>query len=96
MSDPTESDHDEHPEKAPAQTEHDEREEGKTIATGWVRVGVVSIFATLLTVVALMQASGLIDVLPFGQDWTVEWLVLVLVAAVLVAVELWTWRSRRL
>lgn len=90
MSDPAED-----VEQTPATTEEEEREEGKVLAEGWLRVATVSIFALVLTVVGLLQASGFIDLFPFGEEWTLEWLVFVLLAAVLVGIELWTWRSDR-
>ncbi len=84
------------PEKTPATTEDEQREEGETIAKGWLRVGAVSIFGMLLAVIGLMQATGLIDLFPFGEGWTYQWLVFVAIAAVVVAIEVWTWRSDKL
>lgn len=81
------------PEKTPSTTEEEQREEGKALAQGWLRVATVSIAALLLTVLGLLQATGLIDLFPFGEGWTVQWLVFVLIAVVLVSVELWTWKS---
>ena len=91
MSDPADD-----PEKTPSTTVEEQREEGKMLAKGWLRIASVSIFALLLTVVGLLQATGVIDLFPFGEGWTVQWLVFVLLAIVLVSVELWTWRSSRL
>lgn len=88
MSDPGED-----PEKTPSTTEAEQREEAEVLAKGWIRVAAVSIFAVVLTVVGLLQAGGLVDLFPFGEEWTVEWLVFVLLAAALVAIELWTWWS---
>lgn len=90
------SDASEDPEKTPSTTEAEQRTEGMTIARGWLRVASISIFALLLAVVGLLQASGFVDLFPFGDGWTVQWLVFVLIAAILVGIELWTWRSRRL
>lgn len=90
MSDPGED-----PEKTPSTTEEEQREEAEVLAKGWLRVATVSILATVLTVVGLLQASGLVDLFPFGEDWTVEWLVFVLLAALLVGIELWGWWSDR-
>jgi len=63
------------------------------VAKGFIRVAAVSIVATLLIVVGLLQATGLISLFPFGQEWTVQWLVFVLLGVVLVAVGIWSWRS---
>lgn len=90
MSDPGED-----PEKTPSTTEEEQREEAEVLAKGWLRVAAVSILATVLTVVGLLQASGLVDLFPFGEDWTVEWLVFVLLAVLLVGIELWGWWSDR-
>lgn len=75
----------------PSTSEDVQREEAKVLAEGWLRVATVSIFAVLLTVVGLLQASGLVDLFPFGEGWTVEWLLFVVLAVALVAVEAWTW-----
>lgn len=88
MSDPGED-----PERTPSTTEAEQREEAEVLAKGWLRVAAVSILAVVLTVVGLLQATDLVDLFPFGEDWTIQWLVFVLLAALLVAVELWGWRS---
>lgn len=91
MSDPTDN-----PEKTPSRTEAEQREEGKALAKGWLRVAAVSIFGMVLAVIGVLQASGLIDLFPFGDGWTFQWLVFVLLAAIIVGAELWTWRSDQL
>jgi Ni/Fe-hydrogenase subunit HybB-like protein len=87
------SDRGEDPEKTPSTTEEEQKEEAEILAQGTLRTGVVSIVALLLLVLGLMQATGMADPFPFGSDWTVEWLVFVLLAVVLVGIELWSWRS---
>lgn len=84
------------PEKTPSTTEAEQKEEGMVLAEGWIRIAAVSIAALLLTVLGLLQASGVIDLFPFGEGWTVQWLVFVVIALLLVSVGLWTWRSERL
>lgn len=90
MSDSTED-----PDKRPSTTKEEQKEEGVVLMKGVVRIAGISIFATLLTVVGLLQATGLVDLFPFGEEWTVQWLVFVFLALVLVAVELWS-RSNRI
>lgn len=90
MTDPADADAEEL-DQMPSTGEEEQREEAKVLAEGWLRVAAVSIFALVLTVVGLLQASGLVDLFPFGNDWTVEWLVFVALAVAIVAVEAWTW-----
>lgn len=90
MSDPADADAEEL-DRTPSTGEKEQREEAKVLAEGWLRAAAVSIFALLLIVVGLLQASGLVDLFPFGESWTVEWLVFVLLAVAVVAVEAWTW-----
>lgn len=88
MSDPGEN-----PEKTPSTTEEEQKEEGEIILQGALRTGIISIVSLLLIILGLMQATGMIDLFPFGSDWTVQWLVFVLIALVLVGIEVWSWRS---
>lgn len=88
MSDTTED-----PDKRASTTEEEQREEGEVLFQGLVRVAVVSIFATVLIVVGLLQATGLIDLFPFGEEWTFQWLIFVLLALALLSAELWSWKS---
>lgn len=80
------------PDKTPTTTEEEAREEGKELVEGGLRVALVSIVAVALAAVGLLQATGLVDLFPFGGDWTYKWLVFVLLAAALATAELWTWR----
>ncbi|WP_123619456.1 hypothetical protein [Halorubrum sp. CSM-61] len=81
------------PEKTPSTTEAEQREEGEVVAKGFIRVAAVSIVATILVVVGLLQATGLVSLFPFGEEWTVQWLVFVLLGVILVSVGLWSWKS---
>lgn len=83
------------PDKTPSTTEAEQREEGEVLAKGWIRVAGISILAVLLTVVGLLQATGYVDLFPFGEGWTIQWLVFVLLAVILVSIELWSWKSDR-
>ncbi len=83
------------PDQHPTRTEEEAKDEAKVVAKGGVRIAAVSIFATLLTVIGLLQASGLIDLFPFGEGWTLQWLVFVVIAVFIVALELWSWSNRR-
>lgn len=80
------------PDQTPTTTEEEAKEEGKELFEGGLRVALVSIVALVLATVGLLQATGLVDLFPFGGDWTYQWLVFVLLAAVVVAAEIWTWR----
>lgn len=80
------------PDQTPTTTEEEAREEGKELLEGGLRVALVSIAALTLAAVGLLQATGLVDLFPFGGDWTYEWAVFVLLAIVIVAAEAWTWR----
>lgn len=88
MSDPGDD-----PEETPSTTEAEQREEAEVLAQGTLRTALVSIAALLLITLALMQATGLVDLVPLGDEWALQWLVFLVAAAALVGVELWSWRS---
>ena len=88
MSDPGDD-----PEGTPSTTEAEQREEAAVLAQGTLRTALVSIVALLLIVLALMQATGLVDLIPLGDEWTLQWLVFLLAAAALVGVQVWSYRS---
>ena len=83
------------PDKTPSTTKAEQREDGEALAQGLLRVGIVSIFAIVLTVVGLLQATGYVDLFPFGDGWTIQWLVFAFLGVVLVSIELWSWKSDR-
>ncbi|MDZ5812643.1 hypothetical protein U4E84_14945 [Halorubrum sp. AD140] len=87
MSDSTED-----PEKTPSTTEAEQREEGEVVAKGLIRTAAISIFSVLLLVVGLLQATGYVDLFPFGEG-IIQWLVFVLLGLILVSIGLWSWRS---
>lgn len=95
MSDPADADAEEL-DQMPSTSEEEQREEAKVLAEGWLGVTAVSIFAVLLIAVGLLQASGLVDLFPFGSNWTVEWFVLVALGMVVVAMVAWTWWNDRI
>lgn len=80
------------PDKTPTITEEEAREECTELLEGSLRVALVSIVGVALAAVGLLQATGLVDLFSFDVDWTYQWLVFVLLAAALVAAEVWTWR----
>lgn len=80
------------PDKTPTTTEEEAKEEGRELFEGGLRVALISIVALVLTMVGFLQATGLVDLFPFGESWTYQWLVFVLLAIAVVAAELWTWR----
>lgn len=53
------------PDSEPSTTEEEQREEGRVLFQGWVRVAAISILMLLLLVMVLLHLSGVIDVLPF-------------------------------
>lgn len=83
------------PDKTPSTTEAEQQEEGEAVAQGLIRVAGISIFAIVLTVVGLLQATGYVDLFPFGEGWTIQWLVFVLLGLILLSIELWSWKSDR-
>lgn len=83
------------PDKTPTTSEEEAREEGKAMFQRGLRVALISIVSLLLATAGLLQATGLVDLFPFGGDWTYQWLVFVLLAAIIVAAEIWTWRTQR-
>lgn len=81
------------PDETPSTTEAEQREEGEVVAKGLLRVAGISIVSTLFVVVGLLQATEYIDLFPFGDGWTVQWLVFVLLGLLLVSIEFWSWGS---
>lgn len=55
------------PDKTPSTTEAEQREEAEVLGQGLVRVAGISIFAMLLAVVGLLQATGFVNLFPFGE-----------------------------
>lgn len=87
------SDSTEELDETPTMSEEKAEEEGKKLTQGLIRVAVVSILSLLLITTGLLQASGVVDLFPFGEGWTVQWLVFVLLALILIGIEVWGWKS---
>ena len=87
------SDSSEDLDKTPTTSEEQAEEEGKELAQGVVRIGVISILSLLLITIGLLQATGVVDLFPFGEEWTVQWLVFILLGLILIGIEVWGWRS---
>jgi hypothetical protein len=59
------SDFDRDPDSEPATTEEEQREEGRVLFQGWIRVAAVSILMLVLLGMGLLYVTGIIDVVPF-------------------------------
>jgi hypothetical protein len=84
------SDSQKDPDKTPSTTEAEQRKEGEVVAKGLIRVAGISIVSVLLIVVGRLQATEYIDLFPFGEGWTIQWLVFAVLGLILVSVELWS------
>lgn len=78
----------------PTEVAGDDHQQASEMQRSWLRIGVVSIAAMLLLALGMMQATGLVDLLsPFVDSEIGQWLVFVILAVVVGAVAVWSWRT---
>ena len=88
------ADQEEAPTQKPAHSAEEEAEEASFMAKHWLRIGVISILGTLLLALALLQATGLVDIMsPFVETEGGQWLVFAVLALLVIAIGLWSWWS---
>ncbi|WP_049921512.1 hypothetical protein [Halopiger djelfimassiliensis] len=88
------SDPDREPTEKPTNTKTEAKQEDQRIIRNWVGIAVVSILALWLLVIALMQATGVMDVFgPIADTQTQQWAVFAVLVLVVVALAGWSWRS---
>lgn len=87
------SDTEKDPTQEPTTSEEDAEEEAEVLLKGWLRVALVSIISLLFIVLGLLHATDVIELFPFGTDWTVQWLVFVLIGVAILSIEFWSWKS---
>ncbi len=64
------------------------------MARNWLGIAVVSIFGLLLLVLALLQASGLVDVFgPVADTQTGQWAAFGVLVIAWLALAGWSWRA---
>ncbi|AHG00064.1 hypothetical protein HALLA_15910 [Halostagnicola larsenii XH-48] len=88
------SEPDREPAEKPTQDEQTAEREGKQLIRSGIGIAVVSIVILLALVLALMQASGLVDLLePFAETETQQWGVFFVIALAVIALAAWSWNS---
>ncbi|RQG93396.1 hypothetical protein [Natrarchaeobius chitinivorans] len=88
------SEPDREPTETPTTDKQEAEKEGQRMARNWVGIAVVSILAMLLVVIALMQATGLVDVFaPVATTETQQWGAFVVLAVIVVAIAGWSWKA---
>ncbi|RKD98209.1 hypothetical protein [Halopiger aswanensis] len=88
------SEPDREPTKKPTNTKKEAKHEDQWMIRNWIGVAVVSIFGLLLLMIALMQATGVMDV--FGsvaETGTQQWAVFGVLALIWLALAGWSWKA---
>ncbi|AEH36826.1 hypothetical protein [Halopiger xanaduensis] len=88
------SEPDREPTKKPTNTKQEAKEEDQWMIRNWIGVAVVSIFGLLLLAVAMMQATGVMDV--FGsvaETQTQQWGAFAVLALIWLALAGWSWKA---
>lgn len=90
------SEPDREPTEKPTNTKKEAKHEDQWIIRNWIGVAAVSIFGLLLLVVAMMQATGLVDVLGSVADTQAQqWAVFGVLVLVWLALAGWSWSGIR-
>ncbi|WP_252698266.1 hypothetical protein [Natronosalvus vescus] len=85
---------DDRPTETPTEDSEDARQEGRWMARNWLAVAVVSIFTMVVLALAMLQATGLIEVpVPFTEAEGGQWAVLAVIAVVVLATGAWSWKA---
>ncbi|RQG98994.1 hypothetical protein [Natrarchaeobius oligotrophus] len=88
------SEPDREPTETPTTDKQEAEQEGQRMARNWVGIAVVSILAMLLLVIAMMQATGLVDVFaPVATTETQQWGAFAVLAVIVVAIAGWSWKA---
>lgn len=78
----------------PTTSEKQAEEEATWMAKEWTTIGVVSILMLVLLALALLQGTGVIDLLaPIADTELGQWSVFAVLALVVVAIFLWSRRG---
>ena len=88
------SDPDREPTEKPTHDREEAEQEGQWMARNWLGIAVVSILGLLLVVIAMMQATGTMDVLaPIAETETQQWAVLGALVLAWLALAGWSWNG---
>ncbi|MEY7851394.1 hypothetical protein AB7C87_19595 [Natrarchaeobius sp. A-rgal3] len=82
------------PTDEPTTDRQEAQREGRQMGRGWLGIAIVSIFGLLLIVIALMQATGLMDVFaPVAETETQQWAVFGVLVLIWLGVAGWSWNA---
>lgn len=85
---------DQEPTDKPTHDREEAEAEGKWMARNWIGVAIVSILGLWLIMVAVMQATGLMDVFgPVADSETGQWGAFAVIALIWLALAGWSWRA---
>ncbi|WP_049927744.1 hypothetical protein [Halopiger goleimassiliensis] len=88
------SDPDREPTEKPTRDREEAEDEGQWMARNWLGIAAVSILGLLLIMVAMMQATGLMDVFgPVAETETQQWAAFGALVVVWLALAGWSWRA---
>ncbi|MWV39861.1 hypothetical protein [Natrialba sp. INN-245] len=86
------------PDREPTETPTTDREEaereGKWMGRNWLGIAAVSIFGLVLIVIALMQATGLMDVFaPVAETEIQQWAIFGVLVLIWLGAAGWSWNA---
>ena len=85
---------DREPTEKPTHSEQEAQEEGAWMARNWIGIAAISILTLLVLAVALMQATGLLDVFaPLADTESQQWGVVAILVLVVFAIAAWGWSA---
>ncbi|GEM_PF-5369913 len=88
------SDPDQEPTETPTTDTEEAETAGKRMFRNWVGIAVVSILALLVLALAMMQATGLVDVFaPIADSGAQQWGIIAVFALLVLAAAGWSWSA---
>ena len=85
---------DDEPTETPTNTVEQAEAEGAWMTRNWIAIASISILALLVLALAMLQVTGLIDAFaPIAGTEIGQWTGIALIAAAVVAIAAWGWRS---
>ena len=90
------SEPDREPTEKPTNTQKEAKHEDQWMIRNWIGIAIVSILGLLLITVAMMQATGLVDVLgSVAETQTQQWAVFGVLVLIWLALAGWSWSGIR-
>ncbi|GAB3676567.1 hypothetical protein [Halopiger thermotolerans] len=88
------SEPDREPTKKPTNTKKEAKHEDQWMIRNWIALATVAIFGLLLLAIALMQATGLVDLLgSIAETQAQQWGVFAVLVLAWLALAGWSWKA---